>query len=228
MKHAALALSALACTAGVLVSLAAAQESERPERRRRSPDADKPRAADAEPVPRLPQLPPPPPDWDYVSRMTFARFPEADREATLLFIHQHFPRETKQIRLASATRPDRAMEALTDLVHKSLGLLKTQQENPELFEKLMRQHRLERQAQSLAAAVGQTQGESQKKILKKLQAVLAEAFEIKQSLMKDELEALARGVNDLRVLVEKREQNRQAIIERRLSELTGNEDWMRW
>ncbi len=200
-----------------------------------TPSDTPPRAAKVETHPReaaptrsLPDLPPPLPDWDYVSRMTFARFPEADRDATLRFLHQHFPNDMQQIKNACATRPDRAMEALTDLVHKGLSLLKTQQNNPALFEKLMRQHRLEHRAEVLAEAASKAQGEARKNALKELQDVLAQAFEIKQDLMKDELEALSRGVNELRTLVEKREENRQAVIERRLIELTGNDDWMRW
>jgi len=144
------------------------------------------------------------------------------------FLQEIFPDELQSLKQTSRTRPERAMEALTDLAHRGKELLTLRQSRPELYAKQVSLLRLERQAEALGANIRRTEGEARKQRMMELQRVLAESFAIKQELMKEDLEDLLRGVQRLRTLVEKREEHRQVIIRRRLMELTGNEEWTQW
>ena len=51
---------------------------------------------------------------------------------------------------------------------------------------------------------------------------------LKQELMKADVDQMARSLKELQHLVEKREENRVAIIDKRMSEMAGEIDYLKW
>ncbi len=177
-------------------------------------------------------LPPVPPDWAQVKRFTFERFPEANQEETLKFIAHYFPHDMQRVKQMAQIRPNESVETLTELAYRGLGLMRKREQAPERFKLWERQCRLEQQAEALAGTLagegdadGDADGDGQRENLEEL---LEQSFEIKQAIMKMELDELARGLEELRELVDRREKNKQAIIQRRVVELTGEEDDLQW
>jgi hypothetical protein len=172
--------------------------------------------------------PPPPPDWDYVLRVTLARFPADGRDDLLRFLQEIFPGELQSIRQTSPVRPEQAMRALTDLAHRGKELMDLRQKRPSHYRRKIALLQLDRRAETLGDGIRRAEGVARKRKVIELQKVLKESFEIKQELMQEDLDDLLRGVERMRDLVEKREQHRQDIIHRRLIYLTGHEEWKQW
>jgi len=164
---------------------------------------------------------------DIISR-AFERFPEVDREGIMEFIRDHFPREMRQFRELSAKRFSEAAELMSDVIRESLELLETRERNPEVYAKRVRQRELEIRTAALVEAIREAEDRDREKRLEELRGILEEAFEIKQELMKIDVAHMEKEISELKKMVARREANRKAIINRRVSEITGEMDYLEW
>jgi len=102
------------------------------------------------------------------------------------------------------------------------------EEDPEAFERAVRERGLERDAETLAREAEGLKGEPREKAIARLRKLLSEAFNMRQEEMRTEMHELEEALTRVKTLVEKRQKNRDLIIERRIKELTGELDHLEW
>ena len=119
-----------------------------------------------------------------------------------------------------ARPPTDAQRYLTDM----------QRENEQLHERLMQERRMELESQVLAARIRTLPEDSPERegLTSELREKLAEIFSMKEENRRRETEQLEKELSELRDQLQKREANRDAIIDRRLDELLGRRQPMDW
>lgn len=172
---------------------------------------------------------PPPTPYEYeIAEAVFARFPGINRKEVDQFLKDNFSDELRTFRTIASQRREEATELFSKLVRDVLSLLETRRKNPAAFEKRIALKRLEATAGRLAREI-RLAGESDKKRLQQtLRETTASIFDIKQQLMKIDVEQMSRELARLRELVDKREANREAIVSRRVSDLVSDKKELEW
>lgn len=89
-------------------------------------------------------------------------------------------------------------------------------------------HQLERQAQEAAHQYRRASSAEREEIRKQLGELVNKHFELRQKLRTKELERIQERIEKLRTSIEERNENREAVIERRLKELLGESDGLRF
>ncbi|NIA07035.1 MAG: hypothetical protein GWP14_05275 [Actinobacteria bacterium] len=84
--------------------------------------------------------------------------------------------------------------------------------------------KLERQTRELAERYRRAEDEEKGELSKKLRETLLETFEAKVQLQNQQVEHLEKQLQKLRSRLEKRQKNREAIINQRFGQLTGQQD----
>ncbi len=100
--------------------------------------------------------------------------------------------------------------------------------DPEMFELDQVDRNLEHKSHQLAIRFRQTEGEEREKIAEELADVVNEHFTIRQKRRKLEIERIERELRKLLENVQAREEAREDIIHRRLMELKGEDDRLRF
>jgi hypothetical protein len=93
---------------------------------------------------------------------------------------------------------------------------------------VVRQKTLEQQATRLADVIRRAKDDQRANYLAELEKTLLEAFQIKQEMMKLDVSHMQNELEQLRVLLERRNENERAIVGRRIAELTGDMDYLQW
>ena len=183
---------------------------------------------------RPPQVPGVPP-WPLTAERerailndVFARFPDVDREAIMAFVPEHLAPEMWHFRKLAVGRRGESIEFMSDTVVLAMGMIKLQKENPTLFAKRMQQRRVEQRTADMAQAWRRASGEDRVRIEKALRAELGGAFELKQELLRADLADLESEIATLRSLIEQRQSRRDAIVEKRLRDVTQDADELEW
>ena len=96
--------------------------------------------------------------------------------------------------------------------------------NPEMFEVVQKDFRLERVARNLAHEYKQADSAEREQLRGELMSTVNEHFEIRQQLRELRLNRLREELNRLEAAIERRNEARDAIIGRRMAELTGEDD----
>gem|GEM_PF-5657120 len=161
-------------------------------------------------------------------RQVSSRYPNVEAEEVTELLHSQFRPELEEFGQLVRHRPGEAMEHFTDIAHEACELVEFRKQHPEAFELRIQLRRLDRDAQRLADSYPHHSDQEQAELKRKLHQNLTEAFGIKQKLMKFELQQLRRELQELETLVKKRETNQEAIINRRLREVTGETDYLDW
>lgn len=191
---------------------------------RPDPDSPKPPA----PVFHPPAPPRPTLDKEWMDSV-FRRFPDVKPELVMDFIHERFPREVHEVKRLLTRRREDAVDFMSDLIQETLDLLDTRREDPARFEKVMRQRDLDRKAAEQAEAVRRCKDDPERgRRVEALRRTLAEAFVVKQELMKESVADMEVELNELKGLVERREKHREGIILRRIADLTGEKEELDW
>lgn len=122
----------------------------------------------------------------------------------------------------------RAAEAMPRL--QVQGYLKSiQNKNEKLFQRLVDEREMEREALRLAAQIrNEERADEREERIDLLRERLHEAFDLKQQNRRHEIEALEDRLEDLQETLEERERMREDIVDRRLRELLGMSDDMKW
>lgn len=92
----------------------------------------------------------------------------------------------------------------------------------QLYERLVRERQMEQEAQGLARTIRLlSEGPEREAKIDTLRAMLNDIFEIKQENRRREIERLQQKIRELQQSIQKREQVRDVMIERRLQQLLG-------
>jgi replicative DNA helicase len=171
---------------------------------------------------------PPSPTESRIAADVFRRFPDVDARSVMDFISREFPEDRTRFTLLSLQNATEASALLSGLIRQTLELMAMEKAKPDLYAKLLKQRKLDRRAVELGQAYRRAKGDDKAVQMKKLQDVLAESFEIKQELMRDDVAQMEQQINELKLLLQKREGSRQAIIDLRAGELTGETGALKW
>jgi hypothetical protein len=164
-----------------------------------------------------------------VVRSVLARtFPDVNREAVVACMQEEFPDAMAEFRRDSVRHYSDAVSRLTHAAGDAVRLLEARERDPELYTKMLKLRRLERQAAQLAAECREAAEAAREESLRKLQATLGEAFRLKQELMQSDVAALERDVNELKALIAKREAREREIVARRLAEIVAGSAHLEW
>jgi len=164
---------------------------------------------------------------ELVNRVT-QRLPERGRNNIMEFAHEHFDDVFKDAKRIFAQEMDEAVEMVMNAFRESMELLELREMEPEEFERAIQERRLEREAEALARHAAQLEGEVREKTIAQLRKLLSESFELRQENMRRQMGELERELARLKTLVEKRQQHRDLVIERRIKDLTGEPDHLQW
>ncbi len=96
--------------------------------------------------------------------------------------------------------------------------------SPEIAEIL----KLEQQSQELAKQYRQAKGRDKEELGEKLRKTLTKVFELKVQTQAKQVQRLKRQLEKLRDQLKKRERNREAMIQKRFTQLTKQEDELSW
>ena len=183
---------------------------------------ESPAAAEGDFVP-----PPTPYEFDIVE-VVYARFPGVNRKEVDQLLQNNFADELRKFRTLAVDRHAEATELFSRLVREVLSLLETRRKNPAAFEKKLKLRRLEVTADRLAREIRLAGDDRKQQLQQSLHETAASIFDIKQDLMKDDVEQMGRELALLKELVNKREANREAIVNRRVTDLVGDKSHLEW
>ena len=175
-----------------------------------------------------PPLPPSPPSEMFVKRMVMNRFTGIDEEEVTKFMQTYFPLELNEYRKLVTWKPDDAMNMLTDLVQESLGLLQTKQRDAALFDRMMERKALQRKANRQAQTARMMEGSERKAHEDELKQTVDRAFVVRQKLLQKDIAHMERQLEKLKMLAEKRQENRDVIVARRVGDLMGEGEYLDW
>jgi hypothetical protein len=144
----------------------------------------------------------------------------------LEFLRARNPDALAEVRELARQRRPEAREILRDLVAEGAHLLRLGRENPELFMREMRERDLNEQAERLGHELRRDGTDTEAET--ELRRVLKEAFDIRQERMRAQIEELAAELRRLQELEQKREENRDEVIDRRFKQLSGQLDYLEW
>ena len=88
--------------------------------------------------------------------------------------------------------------------------------------------KLEQQSQKLASQYRQAKGRDKEELGEKLRKTLTEVFEQKVQTQAKQVQRLEKQLEKLRDRLEKRQKTREAMIQKRFTHLTGQEDELSW
>lgn len=130
-----------------------------------------------------------------------------------------------EIRQANPQEYKKTMEAVAEH-YKNYRHLKAIR--PKLAEKMISAAKLEAQAQALAEEYKKTDVSTERESLRtKVKSLLSEALDVKLTMEEARVEHLEQELQTLKTKISQRKQNRDKVIEAKLSELT-KEDYIRW
>jgi hypothetical protein len=226
MKHTKrLAPVMMGATAAAVAALAFAALAQQPP----APDSAKAiPVALAKARPKYPELPPTLPDWEFVQKMALSRFPDANAADVMRFVSENCPAKLRAIKSLAKIRPDDAVERLTDLIYDLLAILALKESNPPLYEIRMRQLKVDSEVDRWVEASRQSSGEAHARDLESLRKAVEQAFDVRQELMKSDVEVLERKLQELKALVARRQESRRAIVAQRVAELAAEEKPLKW
>jgi hypothetical protein len=179
------------------------------------------------PSPRLVGPPPLPFEGD-VLRYVFQHFPDVDKEKAMSFIGEHFKAELPAFRKLANENASHATVFMMDLVSEALVLMDIAEKDPELASMMIRQRDIERKALRKAKEVALADDDEKAKLKAELKKMLEQTFDAKQKLMMRDLAGMQAELKKLDTMIQKRSEYRQQIIDKKLTELTVEENYLKW
>lgn len=152
-------------------------------------------------------------------------------EDVLNFVGTHSPLFREALGELRREEPREFEEMVDDIARFMQELREVQQEDPAEAELMLQLEVKEMESEIIARQFHETKNQDQKaKLREQLGGRLNQLFELKQHAQEKELHYLEREMMELRERLERRAQNRDRIIERRMKDLLGDgeDDWMDW
>jgi len=224
------------CAVLLLVSLAAAAASSATLAQNRRPPHERPDGFDGRPpgpgMPPEPGMPPPPggpgPGGPPPPGMDFPP-PDWTPAASLLSLIQKEDAEFwKMVSRLQADDPERFRVEVFRWKVRRDRLASLREQDPERARHVEAIEALERQAHRLADEIRGASESSRAPMKEKLRAVLAELFDRREEDRGDEISRLERRIADLKAGIQERRARKDEIVQRRMNELLGADDPMRW
>lgn len=145
------------------------------------------------------------------------------------FVEREFPGELQRARELMREAPEQAHRELGEMRGFYAEMLEMSRENPEAFELEKEDRLLGIQTERLGDRMRNTENPKQRgQMAKELAELVERQFEVRQRMREREAEMLERELREVRASLERRAQQRQLIIKRRLEQLSGSENDFDW
>jgi hypothetical protein len=162
---------------------------------------------------------------------------DVDHERVAAFYKKNAPEVLEVLGKLKAEDPEEAEELYHGMVERYFELTELAEEEPQAARQRLQYERAEfktwqlgqeirtlnRQARRSPEAKAQVAAKE-----KELKALLTKLFDFKLKHEKEQLAEMEEEIEEFKGLLERREKNRDKIILRRLSELSGNEEDLEW
>lgn len=153
----------------------------------------------------------------------------AQEQEVLEYLKQQFPERLERLEDIEDNRPFLYRRTLARLYREMQTLKRVKDNDPERYEELLQERRLEVESLELAQQYKETEDESEKqKIKTRLQKLLYEIFDYRQLNRQKEIERLEKRLAELKEQNDRRQEMKEEIVERRLLQLTGQESVLEW
>lgn len=154
--------------------------------------------------------------------------PEQEEE-TLEYLKEFHPGRGGDLLLLKASRPERYWAFLSRAFREMRYLEDLKEKDPERYERVFQEKKLEREAWNLSRQYRQTEDDKEKARLKEeLKSLLDQVFDFRQMNRQEEIEKLEKRLAELKENNQKRLANKDEIIQRRLKQMLGDEKGMEW
>ena len=151
--------------------------------------------------------------------------PELTEPEIIAFVEQHMPHMLQRLNRLRAVEPDEYHEHLREIAHHIAGYREMQEVAPEIAKALLRSRQVEQECHALAERIHETDDERERgELTTRLRAMLEEVFDLRLKRPELQIRRMEREIEEIRAAIEKRKENREAIVERRLQEMVGRED----
>ena len=182
------------------------------------------------------EMTPPPPGelLDPGARPMLAPMPrgslsaEQEKEA-IEFLKQDSPEIAAGLDELKKSSPETYSRQVRSAYYDKRELDRLKLRHPERYESARQEKGLDRQSRFLARRYPRAKTEAEKELIRtELATVLDQAFDLREARRNETIERLERELAELRQTSEKRQQNKSQIVTRRIEELLGRDDDLRW
>ena len=153
-------------------------------------------------------------------------------ERILRYLEENRPEEFERLTRLKEKSPSDYWRVLGRLGRRIRGrrfLEDLKEDDPERYEKVVRIKELERESRQLARKYREINDPEEKETIRtNLNNLLSEIFDLRQEERETETKRLERELKRLREKIIRRWENKEAIVNRRLKEMTGEADYLRW
>lgn len=150
-------------------------------------------------------------------------------EETLEYLKEFHPDQAGDLLLLKARRPERYWTVLSRAFREMRYLEGLKEKDPERYERVSREKKLEREAWNLSRKYRQTEDDNEKvRLREELKSLLDQVFDYRQMNRQEEIEKLEKRLAELKENNQRRLANKNEIVQRRLKQLLGDEKGMEW
>lgn len=149
-------------------------------------------------------------------------------QKALQHLKRRNPEQFYRLQELRQTNPDQVREHLRGMVDQVKHLWEMKKRNPERFKQIERMEELEAESNGLARAVREAKGEEKAAARDNLREHISKLFDEREKGREQEIQELEKRLQELRALSEKRRAAKDEIIKRRIAEMSGEGDDMRW
>lgn len=151
---------------------------------------------------------------------------EEQESAVLDYMKEVRPDQVEGLLKLKVTRPNQYRRLLSRVFREMRYLEDVKKRDPERYEILSREKRLENDSRELARKYRETDDEAEKERIKKeMLDLLDQIFDLRQANREFEIERLEKRLAEAKENNRKRLENKDQIIEQRLAELLGARAW---
>ena len=152
--------------------------------------------------------------------MLWERMSEREREELRTFIAEHYPERYDEMLELEETDPEMFRRQLGRMLPEVMKMHELAQDDPELFEVRIAEHRTEYELRRLARRYRHTADEGQREEFRELMRPLVERqFDLRQQRMEFEIVHLEQKIQYLRQNMERRAEDREAEIIRAIEQI---------
>lgn len=177
--------------------------------------------------PQREQVPRPPRAPELPQREVLYLTPEQEEEA-LEYVKEHYPERLEELEPLETRKPEKYKAGLSRAYRELTYLERLKENEPERYERVLQEKKLESQARQLAQAFEEADEAKKAEIKTEMKTVLARAFDLRQQNRQYEIQRLEAKLQELKENNQVRLDNKERIIEKRLEEMLGLKDELRW
>ena len=155
---------------------------------------------------------------------TLAGFPRFEVPEIVRFTAQEFPDLHARIQMLGDTPPPDRFEMFSFLQQ----MMELQKTNPEMFKLEKTIYQMESETEALGETIRNNADKADDKALESLKTKLGKLFDLREQRREMEAQQIEADLKHVRTLLKQRRENRDAIIDKRLKELTGANDATEW